>query len=106
MRSIIHRATREIPTERYESAQAFAAAEKLGVSSGTAALRESVVELGAGLDSLKTGIQKLEEALGLASDAAVLAAMQSLRTTVDLLEKRVSSSRWPLPKYRDMLFLY
>jgi glutamine synthetase type III len=32
--------------------------------------------------------------------------MQALRTTADALEKRVSSKRWPLPKYRDMLFLY
>ena len=81
-------------------------AEKVGVSSGTAALRESLVELGSGLDALKSGILKLEEALGLSSDAAVLSAMQALRTTVDSLEKRVADSRWPLPKYRDMLFLY
>jgi glutamine synthetase type III len=32
--------------------------------------------------------------------------MASLRATVDALERRVSSARWPLPKYRDMLFLY
>ena len=54
----------------------------------------------------RDGILKLEEALGLSSDAAILSAMQSLRTTVDAMEKKVSDSRWPLPKYRDMLFLY
>jgi glutamine synthetase len=32
--------------------------------------------------------------------------MQGLRTTVDSLERKVADSRWPLPKYRDMLFLY
>ena len=95
-----------VKAEYLETVDAFATAEKVGVSSGTAALRESLVELGAGLDALKTGIQKLEEALSLSSDAAVLSAMQALRTTVDSLEKRVSGSRWPLPKYRDMLFLY
>jgi len=29
-----------------------------------------------------------------------------LRTTVDNLEKIVSDDKWPLPKYREMLFLY
>jgi len=32
--------------------------------------------------------------------------MQALRTTVDSLERKVGNARWPLPKYRDMLFLY
>ena len=95
-----------VKAEYLETIDAFAKAEKVGVSSGTAALRETLVELGSGLDALKSGILKLEEALGLSSDAAVLSAMQALRTTVDTLEKRVADSRWPLPKYRDMLFLY
>ena len=78
------------------------------MSSGITALRECLVELGAGLDALKAGIRKLEEALaGPAEDESeILSAMLSLRTTVDSLEKRVSDRRWPLPKYRDMLFLY
>ena len=95
-----------VKAEYLETIDAFAKAEKVGVSSGTAALRETLVELGSGLDALKSGILKLEESLGLSSDAAVLSAMQALRTTVDSLEKRVADSRWPLPKYRDMLFLY
>ena len=99
-----------VKAEYLETVDAFAKAEALGIASGTAALRESVVELGAGMDALKSDIRKLEDALGAssstASASAVLAAMQSLRTTVDSLEKRVSGARWPLPKYRDMLFLY
>ena len=95
-----------VKAEYLETIDAFAKAEKVGVSSGTAALRETLVELGSGLDALKSGILKLEESLGLSSDAAVLSATQALRTTVDSLEKRVADSRWPLPKYRDMLFLY
>ena len=76
------------------------------------ALRESIVELGSGLDSLKNCIQKLEDALGRAGnplpavESDILSSMQALRTTVDSLEKRVGDARWPLPKYRDMLFLY
>ncbi len=95
-----------VKAEYLETAQAFETANNVGVTSGTAALRESLVELGRGLDALKAGIVKLEEALGRKDDAAVLSAMQALRTTVDSLERKVSDSRWPLPKYRDMLFLY
>ena len=101
-----------VKAEYLETIDAFAKAEKVGVSSGTAALRENLVELGAGLDALKTGIDKLEAALGRAGsplpavESDILSSMQSLRTTVDSLEKRVSDARWPLPKYRDMLFLY
>ena len=92
--------------EYKETAEAFAAAQKVGVSSGTAALRESLVELGSALDSLKSGIGNLDLALAGSDDAAVLAAMMAVRTTVDSLEKKVADDRWPLPKYRDMLFLY
>ena len=32
--------------------------------------------------------------------------MDALRHTVDALEYLVDDSRWPLPKYREMLFIY
>jgi len=95
-----------VRSEYLETAQAFETANGVGVSSGTSALKESLVELGAGLDALKSGIAKLEDALGGADNAEIIASMQALRTTADALEKRVSDKRWPLPKYRDMLFLY
>ena len=95
-----------VKAEYLETAEAFAKAEKIGISSGTTALRESLVELGTGLDSLRMGIVDLEDALGGNDDAEILASVQALRTTVDTLERRVSDKRWPLPKYRDMLFLY
>ena len=98
-----------VKAEYLETIQAFRQAENVGVSSGTSALRENAVELGSGLDALKTGIKKLDEALAAgtkSAEANILSAMQALRTTVDTLEKRVAAARWPLPKYRDMLFLY
>ena len=95
-----------VKAEYMESLKAFNMAAKVGVSSGIAAMRASVDELGAGLDALGAGIIELEGALEGGDDAAILASMQSVRKTVDALEKRVSVSRWPLPKYRDMLFLY
>ena len=98
-----------VKAEYLETIQAFRQAANVGVSSGTSALRENAVELGSGLDALKTGIKKLDEALAAgtkSAEANILSAMQALRTTVDTLEKRVAAARWPLPKYRDMLFLY
>ena len=92
--------------EYLETAQAVEAAAAAGVTSGTAGLKENLVELGSGIDALKSGLGKLDDALEHKDEASVLAAMLSLRTTVDALEKRVSDKRWPLPKYRDMLFLY
>jgi len=95
-----------VKAEYLETMEAFEAAERVGISSGTSALRESVVELGAGLDNLRLGIVGLEKALASCDNEAILSTMQALRTTVDALERRVSAKRWPLPKYRDMLFLY
>ena len=95
-----------VKAEYLETAEAFSKAEKIGIASGTTALRENLVELGTGLDSLRMGIEDLESALAGNDDSAILSSMQALRTTVDTLEKRVSAARWPLPKYRDMLFLY
>ncbi|MBR6735199.1 MAG: glutamine synthetase III [Kiritimatiellae bacterium] len=100
-----------VKAEYLETVKALAKAQSVDVACGTTALRESLVELGTGLDALKAGIGKLDKALDGSPSAAVssediLSSMQSLRTTVDSLEKRVSTERWPLPKYRDMLFLY
>ena len=36
----------------------------------------------------------------------ILAALGALREVVDRLERLVSDERWPLPKYREMLFIY
>ncbi len=93
-----------VKAEYAETVKAFALAEKGGISSGTAALREDAVEIGSGLDQLKCGLKKLDGALAAARPETVLTAMTALRTTVDRLEHSVADDRWPLPKYRDMLF--
>ena len=91
--------------EYAEALDAFAKAEAAGIASGTACLKDDVVELGAGLDSLKAAINALKDALS-GNHEGIIAAMASLRVACDKLEKRVSDARWPLPKYRDMLFVY
>ena len=95
-----------VKAEYVETVNAFMQAEKCKISSGTAALKEDAVEIGSGLDQLKGGLKKLDEALAAAKPEAVLTAMTALRTTVDRLEHSVAEAKWPLPKYRDMLFLY
>jgi glutamine synthetase len=95
-----------VKAEYLETLEAYAKAEKTGVTAGVEALRESLVELGNGLDALRIGLQDLENALAGPDAGTILASMQSLRTVVDGLERKVSAARWPLPKYRDMLFLY
>ena len=49
---------------------------------------------------------RLEKALARGRHDAQLGAMEDLRRTVDRLEGLVDDSRWPLPKYREMLFVY
>ena len=85
---------------------AFAEAEKSGIASGTAALRHDVVDLGNGLDSLMGAKNVLTKALDARNTSAIISAMTAMRATVDQLERRVSDARWPLPKYREMLFVY
>jgi glutamine synthetase len=36
----------------------------------------------------------------------ILNGMLDLRLVVDSLEKIVPDEKWPLPKYREMLFIY
>ena len=50
------------------------------------------------------GEEKMEKAVtGLHEE--ILSAMAELREVVDRLEKIVSDTLWPLPKYREMLFI-
>ncbi len=92
--------------EYLDSLKACEKADKCAIAAGTSALRDSVIRLGVGLDALKTQGADLEEAISKKDTHAILTAMVALRTTVDNLEKIVSDDKWPLPKYREMLFLY
>ena len=75
------------------------------MKSGVKALTDYAAELGAKLDDLKAKTDALRKALG-GLHEEILAAMADLRVVVDSIEKNVSDESWPLPKYREMLFLY
>lgn len=84
---------------------ALNAAQEAGISDGVAGLRASAELLGKSLDELHRRCDELDEALkGL--HEGIIAAMESIREIVDTLEHAVDDARWPLPKYREMLFIY
>ncbi len=67
--------------------------------------------LGALLGDLDGGVRELLAARGAAGEdpraysSAVLPALERVRATIDRLEGLVADGRWPLPKYREMLFM-
>ena len=84
---------------------ALADAETAGVSAGLAGLRKSAEELGTALDELSAKCDALKNALK-GCHEEIIAAMNDLRNVVDKLERIVPDAKWPLPKYREMLFIY
>ena len=87
-------------------ATAFSLAKKDGFSVGQKGLSALSLKLGAGLDDMHYKCDKLNKALAGGNTDAIISAMRSLRKTVDAMENLVADDRWPLPKYREMLFVY
>ena len=85
--------------------KAIESAQGIGVRAGVS-VREVAETLGMGLDALHEACKALEAALGAGEPARILEALATLRKSVDKLEEDVDDARWPLPKYRDMLFVY
>ena len=87
-------------------ATAIGQASKDGLKVGIAGLKALSLKLGAGLDDLHVKCEKLEKAIAKGKVPDVIASMTEVRRTVDRLEHLVDDSKWPLPKYREMLFIY
>ena len=87
-------------------ATALGQAKNDGLKVGIRGLTALSLKLGAGLDDLHVKCDRLEKALARGLHEDQIAAMNDLRKTVDKLEQLVDDSRWPLPKYREMLFIY
>ncbi len=73
---------------------------------GVTGLKALSLKLGAGLDDLHVKCEKLEKAIAKGVSADILTTMNDLRRTVDRLEYLVDDAKWPLPKYREILFVY
>jgi glutamine synthetase len=96
-----------VADEFSELATALGQAKSDGLKAGIRGLTALSMKLGAGLDDLHVKCDALEKSLSRGKDPSCLIdAMNSLRKTVDRLETLVSDSRWPLPKYREILFVY
>ena len=87
-------------------ATALGQAKSDGLKVGIRGLTALSLKLGAGLDDLHVKCDKLEKSLAHGGHAAQITAMNDLRKTVDRLEGLIDDARWPLPKYREMLFVY
>ena len=87
-------------------ASALGQAKADGLKTGIRGLTALSLKLGAGLDDLHVKCDKLERAIARGTHEKQLAAMGDLRRTVDRLESLVDDARWPLPKYREILFVY
>ena len=71
-----------------------------------AALR-SMERVGKLMDTLSEQEDELEALLNVHDvTREYVDAMNRMRLTVDSLERLVADTRWPLPKYREMLFIY
>ena len=94
-----------VSDEYGKAAKTLAAAKESGVTAGLAAASKKAAKLGKALDELESKSEALADALnGLHEE--IIAAMETLRATVDALETTISDEHWPLPKYREMLFIY
>ncbi len=87
-------------------ATAISLAKKDGLKVGLRGLSALSIKLGAGLDDLHVKCERLEKALSRGIPGEIVERMNALRKTVDALEYLVDDRRWPLPKYREMLFVY
>ena len=87
-------------------ATAIGQARKDGLKMGIKGLTALSLKLGAGLDDMHIKCERVEKALSQGAPEGIIAARDDLSRTVDRLEYLIDDSRWPLPKYREMLFIY
>ena len=87
-------------------AKTLKTAHEAGITAGTAALAKNATRLGEEYECLDAEIDSLAQAVEENDMAEIVDAMARLRNVVDALECSVDDAKWPLPKYREMLFIY
>ena len=78
---------------------------EMALNQGFPGLDVYAKSLGEGLNRLTAAIDVMEKSLG-GLHEGIVDAIAALRKEVDGLEKIVPNELWPLPKYREMLFIY
>jgi len=86
-------------------AAALANAKACGLKAGTSGLKAKAQKIGDGIDQLSKANNSLAAALHDGPEK-IIDALRALRAIIDALELDVDDDLWPLPKYREMLFIY
>ena len=86
--------------------EALETASAIKLKAGTKGIRNKATILGVGIDAITECCSMLNAALVEMNAPAIIEEMTKLRKIVDDLECVVDDQKWPLPKYREMLFLY
>ena len=98
-----------LPAVRQEYREAISAYNETDASNVKCAidlLHDEVVRLAEGMTAVRDCVVRLEDAVRNSEPEAAIIWMASLRKEVDALERIVADDKWPLPKYREMLFVY
>ena len=95
-----------LPAVSIQLGSAVETLNALGDRPGKSAMERTVKALGGGLDRLSDSCLALEEVLKKDDPAGIIAALAEVRQAADALEGVLEDQSWPLPKYREMLFVY
>ena len=95
-----------VRAEYAEAARAYNETDASNVKIAIDMLHGQMAELASGLVKIKNSIDHLDDALKSDDTADIIARMSELRQAADSMERVVEDGKWPLPKYREMLFLY
>lgn len=78
----------------------------LGDTKSLKALSENLKFISSLTADAYDGASKLEKALAKGKPKEILKEMSALRASIDALEGEVDDALWPVPKYKDLLFVY
>jgi glutamine synthetase len=99
---LAHAARQELDVRALGSVSEAAVDRRMRLSGAVDALHEAGLELNRALAA--TPDDEADKAAH--NVATVVPAMASVRSACDALEEIVADGLWPLPRYREMLFLY
>ncbi len=95
-----------VKAEYRETIEAYNATDESNIKSAIDCLHDEVVALADGMTALSQSLARLERAVRDGRSEEALDEMARMRESVDALESQVADEKWPLPKYREMLFVY
>ncbi len=95
-----------VKAEYRETIEAYNATDESNIKSAIDCLHDEVVALADGMTALSKSLARLERAVRDGRSEEALDEMATMRESVDALESQVADEKWPLPKYREMLFVY